>query len=85
MAANTLHIKKLPLLLEWLDNNEIMHREGKGAFQVRQIYQEHCGWQTIFSRLEAKEHYSYNRALEDLIRKFLYETKTTAHREAKQD
>lgn len=78
MAANVLAIKKLPLLLEWLDQQDIPHRDGKGPYQVRQIYVEGAGYQVIFSRLDAKEHLSYNTKLEALIRRFISETKTTS-------
>lgn len=74
-CRNTLHKTKLEAFKAWLDYKWIPYREGKGKWQVLQVFTNEYGWQCIFSKLNAPEHFSVNEKLMPTVRKFLNETK----------
>ena len=66
----TLHISKLAKFVDYLDSQNIMHRPGKGDYQILQV-QTRIGWQCIYKKLDAKEHYTVQDGLLPIIRNFI--------------
>ena len=75
MSRCLLHITKLNAFLDWLDKEKIQHREGKGYYQVRQICKDGKHWNNIYLRDTMPEHYTVDRHLENLVTKFIRESK----------
>ena len=71
MSRCLLHVNKLSEFLAWLDKENIPHRDGKGDYQVRQICKDGKHWNNIYSRDKMLEHYTVNKHLESLVRKFI--------------
>ena len=74
MSRQLLHISKLEPFKQWLINEGIGFRPGKGDYQVLQVLTEK-GWQCVFSKNEMPEHYTSNKYLDPLIRKFIEDSK----------
>jgi hypothetical protein len=70
-----LHIDKLDAFKAWCVANAIPTRAGKGDYQVLQVKTPHDGWQVIFSRGGAFEHYSINEKLIPTVKRFINEGK----------
>jgi len=66
----TLHISKLEKFKDYLNDQGIAYRAGKGEYQVLQAKTE-LGWQVIFKRNDMPEHYSINDKLVGIVREFL--------------
>lgn len=75
MSRCLLHVNKLNKFLAWLDKEKIEHREGKGDYQIRQICKDGKHWNNIYLRDNMPEHYTVDRHLESLVRKFIRESK----------
>lgn len=66
----------LPVILfdefcEFLDDNNIEHREGKGATQVMQVKaNENIGFKVIFRSKHDIKNYTYNEALRPVMEQF---------------
>lgn len=71
VKACLLHINQLESFKEWLQENKIPYRPGKGEWQVLQVKTPKYGWQVIYSRKEMREHYSLNSRLVGTVEKFL--------------
>jgi hypothetical protein len=71
MSRNLLHKSKLNDFVAWLDANGIVHRPGRGVYQVLQIRTKGGHWQCIFDRLDAPEHYTVAWPIESIIRRFI--------------
>ncbi len=76
MSRNLLHKSKLAIFIEWLDANGVAHRPPRGDYQVLQIKMHNFVWMCIFDRDVAPEHYTNDRRLNVLIRRFIKETKS---------
>lgn len=72
---NLLHKSKLEDFKNWLDLKGILHRAGKGSFQVLQVM-THKGWQVVFDK-HTEEHFTVNEVLMPTVIKFVRESKTT--------
>ena len=72
---NTLHKSRLDAFKQWLLENNIATRPGKGDWQVLQVQTQGAGWQCIFERVNMAEHLSVNEKLLPLVRQFISETK----------
>lgn len=70
-----LHISKLDEFKNWLTNNDIPFRPGKGHYQVIQVMTKGDGWQVVFRKNEMPEHFSINHRLMPTVRKFIRESK----------
>ena len=66
---------KLEKFKAWCASNGIATREGKGAFQVLQVQTEEHGWQVVFDRLDAPEHFTINRRLIPTVRAFIAQSR----------
>ena len=75
MSRNLLHKSKLEEFKLWLAAHSIVHRPGRVDFQVLQIHTKNGQWQCIFYRIEAPEHFTVARPIEQLVRRFIRETK----------
>lgn len=71
---NLLHKNKLEKFKNWLDENDIPHRDGKGEYEVIQIMTKD-GWQKIYKRLNMPEHLTIQDKIYPLIKRFLKEQK----------
>lgn len=67
---NLLHITKLNSFILWLNKEGISHRPGRGAYQVLQVCKDGTNWYCIYERNHMPEHYSTDRRLDSLVRKF---------------
>jgi hypothetical protein len=74
MSRNILHKSRLPAFIKWLDAKGIAHRPPRGDYQVLQILVG-TDWCCIFDRIVAPEHYTNDRRLDNLIRRFIKETR----------
>jgi len=74
MSRNTLHIKKIDQLKDWLKQKEIPFRNGKGEYQILQICFDGKQWAGIYKRDFAKEHLTNDRRLDSLIKRFCRES-----------
>lgn len=66
-----LHISKLEGFKSWLKGQEIPYRDGKGEYQVIQVKTPKFGWQVVYLRNKATEHYSINAKLVSTVERFL--------------
>lgn len=73
----TLHVTKLEAFKEWLNDNGMAYRPGKGPFQALQVQTATSGWQVIYSRNDMPEHYTIGDKLTPLVRRFLNESKAS--------
>ena len=65
-----LHKTKLEEFKEWLNDQGIAHRPGKGDYQVLQVLTDSHGWQVVFAKNEMPEHFTVNKALMPLLSQF---------------
>lgn len=73
--SRSLHYKHLPELVEWLDANEIKHRESNNYYAVMDVY--HDGhWMGIYSRKSSEQHMRIDRRLYPVIKQFFEQRKT---------
>lgn len=70
MSRCLLHKNKLEAFKVWLTETGVEHRPARGDFQVLQVKVK-TGWQCIFDRLDAKEHYTVAAPLESTVRRFI--------------
>lgn len=77
MSRCLLHKSKLEAFKEWLTATGIEHRPARGEFQVLQVKVKN-GWQCIFDRLDAKEHYTVAAPLESMVHRFIKSSKGAA-------
>ncbi|MEL5392843.1 hypothetical protein [Serratia nevei] len=69
---NLLHKSKLQGFKEWLTDNGVEWRDGKGGYQVIQI-RTIRGWSAIYdSDKERREHYTVQDDIKPLVSKFVY-------------
>ena len=71
MARNLLHKSKLEDFKLWLDANHILHRPGKGVWEVLQVKLTPNLWGFVFRRLHMPEHYTTSQTLERTVLKFI--------------
>jgi len=69
MSKCLLHISKLQAFKDFLDGAAIPHRDGRGDWQVMQVYVA-PNWLCVFNRLDMPEHFTNDRRLDRLITKF---------------
>ena len=70
-TRNLLHKNKLEGFKQFLDDKGIAYRQGKGCFQVIQVDIPGFGWQPLFEKLEAPEHYSVPNRMLSLVREYI--------------
>lgn len=78
MSRCLLHKSKLEAFKAWLTASGIEHRGGRGVWQVLQV-RHRDGWQCIFDRGVAPEHYTVALPLERTVRRFIAHTKRGEH------
>lgn len=71
MSRNLLHKTKLEAFKIWLDDRGVEHRPARGEFQVLQVLVPRSGWQVIYDRVTAIEHYTVPHPMESLVLKFI--------------
>ena len=81
MSRCLLHKTKLDAFQQWLSTQGIEVRPGRGDFEVLQVKLGQCHragpspWHCVFDRIEAPEHYTVAWPLEQLVRRFIKETR----------
>jgi len=70
MSRSLLHKTKLEAFKLWLDSQEILHRPGKGDYQVLQVCKDGKHWNCVYTRHEMPEHFTTDRHLDSLVAKF---------------
>ena len=68
---NTLHFSKLEDFKRWCKARGIDTRPGVGEFQVLQVRTGRNTWLGIYKKISAKEHFSVDRRMSGLIKKFI--------------
>lgn len=71
---NLLHINKLDEFKSWLTAQGIEHRPGRGEWEVLQVNVNGV-WPCVFRRINMPEHYTTDRRLDGLVRRFCKEPK----------
>lgn len=79
MSRELLHVKDLEAFKTWLTAEGIEHRDGRGIYQVIQIYWAQ-GWRVIYEREnthagKALVHYTVPFELTGLVRRFIHQKK----------
>lgn len=77
MSRCLLHKSRLDDFKSWLDQNKIEHRPGRGDYQVMQVRSKN-GWDVVYDRHSAKEHFTVTWPMEALVVRFIRETRRTA-------
>ena len=72
---NTLHFSKLEEFKKWCERKGIATKPGSGEYQVLQVRTGRNTWLGIYKKLSAKEHYSVDRRMNGLIKKFINDQK----------
>ena len=65
-----LHVSKLDAFKRYLTTKSIPYREGKGDYQVMQVYYKNK-WIPIYRRNEMPEHFSIHVEMCKLVRDFI--------------
>lgn len=78
MSRNLLHKSKLEAFKLWLDSQDIEHRPPRGDFQVLQVLVPRSGWQVVYDRIKAPEHYTVPHPMENLVQKFIRSRRANA-------
>lgn len=73
---NTFHKSHMPEFKAWMDESLIQYRDGKGDFQVLQVMTANNGWQCIYDRIDAPEHYTVQEKLMPTVIAFLRSRKS---------
>lgn len=76
MSRNLLHKNKLDDFKAWLTSQGILHRPGRGAYQVLQVALSRkvpIQWGVVFDRDTAPEHYTVTWPLEATVRRYIRE------------
>lgn len=71
MSRNTLHLSHLEAFKQFLIDEFIAFRPGRGDFQVLQIKMPDNQWACLYSRLDMPEHYTVDKRLDGLVGKFI--------------
>ena len=71
MSRNTLHLSHLEKFKQWLVDEFIPFRPGKGNYQVIQIRLDDGQWACVYTRHDMPEHYTVDRRLEPLVHRFI--------------
>ena len=75
-TRNLLHKEKLEQFIAFLDSKDVEHREGKGDWEVIQVYYKshikglNPSWCVIHTKMRG-DHLSVPRELVNLVRKFI--------------
>lgn len=75
MSRNRLHLSHLEPFKQFLIDEFITFRPGRGDFQVLQIQLKDGQWACLYSRLDMPEHYTVDRRLDDLVTAFINKMK----------
>lgn len=75
MSRHLLHKTKLDSFKAWLDSQDIENRPARGDYQVLQVLVPRSGWQAVYDRNSAPEHYTVPKPMENLVHKFIKATK----------
>ena len=76
MSRNTLHLSHLEPFKQFLIDEFIVFRPGRGDYQVLQIQLKDGQWACVYSRLDMPEHYTVDRRLDKLVVQFIKQLKT---------
>ena len=71
MSRNLLHKTKLEDFKKWLDTQGLEHRPARGDYQVLQVLVPRSGWQVVYDRIAAPEHYTVPHPMERLVMRFI--------------
>lgn len=77
MSRNTLHLSHLEAFKQFLIDEFIAFRPGRGDFQVLQVKLPDNQWACVYSRLDMPEHYTVDKRLDSLVSKFIAHRKGT--------
>jgi hypothetical protein len=80
VSRNLLAKHKLEPFKEWLTSKEIEHRPSRGIYEVLRV-RVGDGWQCVFDRHDAKEHYTVAGPLEPTVRRFIKEARAPRSKE----
>lgn len=75
MSRNLLHKTMLEPFKVWLTAEGIKHRPPRGDYDVLQVQNRAPEWLCIFDRDAAPEHYTVDRRLVQMVRRFIRETR----------
>ncbi len=76
MSRCLLHKSKLEEFKTWCEHRAIKTRPGRGDYQVLQVLTAKFGWQVVYDRNDAPEHYTVTWPLEMVVTRFIRDSKT---------
>ena len=65
-----LHKSKLDAFKAWLTDHGIEYRDGRGAYQILQVYIEGKGWQGVHEK-DKGDHYTIHGPLLNVVKDFV--------------
>lgn len=71
MSRCLLHKSRLDAFKLWCEHRAIQTRPGRGDYQVLQVLTSKFGWQVVYDRNDAPEHYTVTWPLEMLVKRFI--------------
>lgn len=71
MSRSLLHKSKIGDFKTWLTKRGITWRPGRGNYQVIQVLTTKHGWQVVYDRESAPEHYTVTWPLEMTVKRFI--------------
>lgn len=71
MSRCLLHKTKLDEFKEWCRKRAIPTRPGRGHHQILQVLTPKFGWQVVYERDSAPEHYTVTWPLEMTVKRFI--------------
>lgn len=72
----TLHKTHLEEFKQFLADEGIAYRNGKGPYQILQVQTHQDGWQVVFVKREMPEHFSVNSKLMPIVNLFYVHRRT---------
>jgi hypothetical protein len=71
MSRNLLHIKKLDAFKSFLDAEQIVHRPGRGVWEVMQVALANGQWACVYERIDMPEHFTTDKRIDKLVSRFI--------------
>lgn len=74
-ARNLLHKRRVDEFAQWMTDEDIPWREGRGEYEILQVQLPNGGWACLYRRENMPEHVTVDKRLVELVHAFLSQTK----------